>query len=300
MGRELSKQSPPTSKDVAAAEAKVAKAKQDLALEIAQIAADTAGIVDPTPISDGVSAAISVARGDWWGAALSVVSMVPYAGDAIAKPIKAVRASKAVARLKRALEAAVSARRQIEAAAVAARRKAASAIQRARAASAKGTSAGKNCVAKSCGPSPFGTQLPADKNSVWAGSKGDSAWTPSPDNPDAAAILAATGGKPIPFKNGFPDFTDFAVKHNGKPVSVDIDMKGYQKITTKDGRTMTASPDFAAANRAMKEIDPDWRQPPNTTWHHHENGTSMVLVPTDINNKVPHTGGGSIVGDADF
>lgn len=33
---------------------------------------------------------------------------------------------------------------------------------------------------------------------------------------------------------------------------------------------------------------------------HHENGTSMVLVPSDINNKVPHTGGGSIVGDVDF
>lgn len=54
---------------------------KDLSLDLAQIAIDIAGIVDPTPISDGANTIISVARGDWLGAGLSIVSMVPYVGD---------------------------------------------------------------------------------------------------------------------------------------------------------------------------------------------------------------------------
>lgn len=52
------------------------------------IAADITGIVDPTPISDGVSGVISVSQGDWVGAGLSVASMVPWVGDGLAKPAK--------------------------------------------------------------------------------------------------------------------------------------------------------------------------------------------------------------------
>lgn len=79
----------------------LAKADNDLKLEIAGAAADAAGLVDPTPASDLVGAGISIARGDYWGAALSTVSMVPYLGDAVAKPVKAVRATKAIAGLEK-------------------------------------------------------------------------------------------------------------------------------------------------------------------------------------------------------
>lgn len=48
---------------------------------------------------------MSIADGDYWGAGLSIVSVVPYLGDAIAKPIKATRmarkATKLAAKLKR-------------------------------------------------------------------------------------------------------------------------------------------------------------------------------------------------------
>ena len=54
------------------------------------IAADIAGIFDPTPISDGVSAALSLGQGDFKGAALSAASMVPFLGDAVAKPAKLI------------------------------------------------------------------------------------------------------------------------------------------------------------------------------------------------------------------
>jgi len=83
----------------------LAKADKDLKLEMAGAAADAAGILDPSPASDIVGAGISIARGDYWGAALSTASMVPYVGDLLAKPAKAVRATKAIAGLEKKVAA---------------------------------------------------------------------------------------------------------------------------------------------------------------------------------------------------
>ncbi|MGH3708600.1 MAG: polymorphic toxin type 17 domain-containing protein [Pseudonocardiaceae bacterium] len=58
---------------------------------IAGLIADIAGIFDPTPISDGVSAGIDLSDGDLVGAGLSLISFVPYLGDALAKPVKFFR-----------------------------------------------------------------------------------------------------------------------------------------------------------------------------------------------------------------
>lgn len=52
-----------------------------LALDLGQLCFDIAGIVDPTPVSDGVSMLISVGRGQWLDAALSGLSIIPYVGD---------------------------------------------------------------------------------------------------------------------------------------------------------------------------------------------------------------------------
>ena len=80
----------------------------DLALDLAQIGLDIAGIFDPTPISDGANTLISLGRGDWLGAGLSAISMSPYVGDAaklgklgkyaqtVAKAIDAARANPAL------------------------------------------------------------------------------------------------------------------------------------------------------------------------------------------------------------
>jgi RHS repeat-associated protein len=46
-----------------------------------QSSLDVAGVADPTPISDGVNAVISVARGNYMDAGLSAVAIVPYIGD---------------------------------------------------------------------------------------------------------------------------------------------------------------------------------------------------------------------------
>ncbi|MFI6320570.1 polymorphic toxin type 17 domain-containing protein [Nonomuraea sp. NPDC050556] len=56
-----------------------------------QLTAGIAGIFDPTPISDGIDALMSLGKGDWKGAMLSAIAFIPYLGDAAAKPIKVVK-----------------------------------------------------------------------------------------------------------------------------------------------------------------------------------------------------------------
>jgi hypothetical protein len=74
----------------------------------------------------------------------------------------------------------------------------------------------------------------------------------------------------IPFdKDGFPNFSSVAQKE------VRITLTGNVKK------------DFAAANKAAG-LD---RTPPGMTWHHHQDMTTMQLVPTDIHSKTGHTGG---------
>ncbi|WP_200955677.1 hypothetical protein, partial [Massilia sp. Root418] len=115
-------------KQLAAATDALAKVDADLAWQATGVAADIAGTIDPTPVSDLVSAGVSVRNGDLWGAALSTVSMVPYLGDAVAKPVKAVRATKTIAgltekatALRKTITDLTKAKKQAEAAEVAAK-----------------------------------------------------------------------------------------------------------------------------------------------------------------------------------
>jgi hypothetical protein len=57
-------------------------AQKELGLDLTQMGLDVAGLFDPTPISDGANGVISLLRGDWLGAGISAVSMIPYLGDA--------------------------------------------------------------------------------------------------------------------------------------------------------------------------------------------------------------------------
>lgn len=75
-------------------------------MEYATVSADIAGIFDPTPVSDGAGFLLSAAQGDALGALLSLGSMIPYAGDALAKPVKiAKRAPKTAKALEAMLNA---------------------------------------------------------------------------------------------------------------------------------------------------------------------------------------------------
>lgn len=55
--------------------------QKTLLLDVGQIALDLIGIAEPTPAADLTNAVISLLRRDWYGAAISAASTVPYAGD---------------------------------------------------------------------------------------------------------------------------------------------------------------------------------------------------------------------------
>lgn len=70
--------------------------QQTLALEIFQFGLDMVGIADPTGAADGVSGLISLARGQFWDAAISGAGLLPYIGD-LAKTAKLPKYVKSVA-----------------------------------------------------------------------------------------------------------------------------------------------------------------------------------------------------------
>lgn len=262
----------------------------ELALDLAQSAVDIAGIADPTPISDAIGAGMSLYRGDLVGAGLSLVSMIPYAGDALGKTAKGARLAKKMAALKKKISGAIAAVKKARAAKIAAKKKAVTALRAKRKAAAmKKHAAAKKC--KGCRKptgNKFGTKSPQDGvDGKWKGEKGNSEWHPDPNTPNGKAVLEATGGKPVKFKDGYPVFTPHAKG------SVKIDMTG-------------SSSDFTKARDAMREKlgDPSWpgggpkqKAPKGWTWHHHQDGATMELVPTDLNNRVSHTGGDSLVSE---
>lgn len=75
------------------------KLKGELGTEVAQGVLDIAGIFDPTPISDVAGGLFSLWRGDFVGAGLSAVSIVPYLGDAVGKTGKLAKLFRAIEKM---------------------------------------------------------------------------------------------------------------------------------------------------------------------------------------------------------
>ncbi|RFB61153.1 HNH endonuclease [Bacillus thuringiensis] len=96
-------------------------------------------------------------------------------------------------------------------------------------------------------------------------------------------------GVSVNYPNGYPDFTPY-MHPNVKPVQIEVHSP---KNNPKD---------FENANIAAKltrDTDPpilDIRRPPEGyTWHHHEDGKTMMLVDEDIHREFRHIGGQSKV-----
>lgn len=79
----------------------LAQAQAEMQEALAQAALDVAGIFDPTPISDTISLFMSLKNGDLLGAGLSLLSIVPYAGDALAKTTKGARLVEKIGKLRK-------------------------------------------------------------------------------------------------------------------------------------------------------------------------------------------------------
>ncbi|HSP80698.1 MAG TPA: hypothetical protein VLQ93_19370, partial [Myxococcaceae bacterium] len=165
---------------LSAAESRLESLNQLLKSDLAQAVVDVAGIVDPTPISDLIGAGMSVARGDFIGAGLSLISIIPYAGDALGKTAKGARLAKRIADLKKSIEATTASIKKIQA-----DRKSAAAAERARRKQKAAQDAVKKKKIQDCPKEDeaFGKQgsrIPKS-NGKWEGEPGNSTWYPDPN-----------------------------------------------------------------------------------------------------------------------
>jgi len=70
--------------------------QREIALDVTQIILDVVGIFEPTPFADVTNGLISIGRGDWIGAGLSGISVIPFIGD-LAKAGKLPKAAQTLA-----------------------------------------------------------------------------------------------------------------------------------------------------------------------------------------------------------
>jgi hypothetical protein len=255
------------------------------------LTADVAGIFDPTPISDGVGGVISLAKGDWLGAGLSVLGMIPYIGDTgkIAKIAK--RAPRTAALLKtvmtrgdnlaKAGEAFLKnnfTMRQI----AAARKAAAKRVQEAMLKARQGLKC-KDCAKLKQGSTKRTLQMPTGKSGgTWKGGKppangtGTFVFDKPVKLPDGSTVSE------IKYKDGFPDFSPYVA--GGKKYEI-YEVTGN---VAKDERSLLAQ--YGKGARPSN--------PKDYTLHHFEDG-SLGYVPKSIHDKgiggASHTGGNSIV-----
>ncbi|MGF7046816.1 hypothetical protein J2T13_001318 [Paenibacillus sp. DS2015] len=96
-------------------------------------------------------------------------------------------------------------------------------------------------------------------------------------------------GISISYPNGFPDFSKY-YHPNVKPVKIEYAQpknypKDYEAANTEAGLSKSSNP-------SVPEKD---KPPEGYTWHHYEDGKTMVLVEKDIHDEFKHMGGQSIV-----
>jgi hypothetical protein len=243
--------------------------------ELALDASLAAGGALPPPfgtVADIASLGKSIYTGDWGGALFDVVGLVPIAGDAA----KAGKIANKLNDLRRALDtAAAGLNRSLQRTKEIAAKYWDDIAKKNRAEYEKAI---KKCTTQECrqqaallkGPQ-YGSTPKDGSNGTWQGERGDGTWVP------------ADGSPPIKYKNGFPDYSPFSKG------DVDIPMRGNR------------TSDFTNADKAMREKlgDPNWTRPSDYTWHHHENGTTMQLIPKNIHATgggatTPHLGGASL------
>ncbi|WP_412543355.1 DUF4157 domain-containing protein [Longispora sp. K20-0274] len=129
------------------------------------------------------------------------------------------------------------------------------------------------------------------RRGIWSGTPGNSEFTP-----DSTAALIRAGFRPIPYRDGFPDFTGFAVATVVLPrAQLAIrnrrlhDRLADEQLAIQRGWLLPNNqPDVAMATAFRRNpADP-------MTWHHVEGDNILRLVPRPIHQAAQHAGGFSI------
>lgn len=271
-------------------------------MEYASLTADVAGIVDPTFFCDAVGGGLSLAQGDLLGAGLSVVSVIPVLGDAVAKPLKIAKRAPKTAKLIEALlrrgdNLAKAGKDVLEQTfklpqVAAARQKALARVQQAMLDARNKVPGCKDC-AKLVDvdgtrrmlqlPSSGGTWKTLDGAAPASGT-GVFRFDAPKKLPDLRIV------REIPFHKGAPNFDEFV--QGGKH---DL------WVVTGDAAT-----DARALKKQMREtVDPNWTPPAKDDYvlHHFEYG-KVGYVPSVLHNReitgAAHTGGNSMINNQLF
>lgn len=281
------------------------KVYQDIAAEAALAGASMA----PPPfgtVADVVSIGRSLWSGDWGGALLDVVGLVPVIGDGIKGTAKGAKILAKLDEVEAAIKAAKAALARKKSALISKRKNAAQqywADVKARG-KPEYDDAVKNCSTAACREMAALKKGPqyayAPKNGTngnWSGERGDGDWIPTPGSKLDEGLQGfnnrhGTNHDRITYRDGFPDYDPFIYKGpGGVPGRVEIPLGGGSK-------------DFPVADRAMREKlgDPNWTRPADYTWHHTPDGATMELVPTSVHGfpKSGHAGGTSLTKKPEF
>jgi DNase/tRNase domain of colicin-like bacteriocin len=141
-------------------------------------------------------------------------------------------------------------------------------------------------------------RLPADYKGRWENplDPGTGRWYPNKEH----AAYKYCGDCGIPYKNGYPNFTELALPGGevnllpGKKIVID----GVEKDVAMLGQMgdFELADALGAQMTKMKDADAFriWRLNRGLTWHHRENGLTMQLVWTELHASIPHIGGASL------
>ena len=125
---------------------------------------------------------------------------------------------------------------------------------------------------------PVGWRLPTS-NGAWSGEPGNSLW-----KSEIPEVNQMTGNRPIVFKKGYIDLSPYSVAN--------YQFKNLTGLNTDFSRA------DAQLARDMQLNSPNvakvWRSLNQLSWHHLEDGETLQLIPTVLND-IPHVGGASIL-----
>ena len=146
-----------------------------------------------------------------------------------------------------------------------------------------------------------------ENNGHWDGERGDSTWYPdddyvppekscnpekpysNPDNLTLKEIFAKYGIEGIPFKDGYPDFSEVSKG------TVEIDGFETGGNLAKEHNFKKAYVALAEQRGCTPEEVEKWMKENNYTWHECEDKKTMQKVPNEVHANVPHDGGRSRV-----
>jgi A nuclease of the HNH/ENDO VII superfamily with conserved WHH len=283
----------PAASGCLAPRANATPSRDEVLSDLGKMAISLAGIVDPTPISDGIGTVWALIDGEWVDAAISAIGVVPYVGD-LAKAGK-------LGSFARTIEKAVALAKVDAAFARAARpvlqkikdgldavpldklpraiREPMQRISRQLDDFFRGTARALPVRLEASmldgrgfflGKANAGPNAPLYRNWLDSGRRVEV-------NPDASITYINRQGLGVRYSEGAPDFRPF-MNHPSGVREVRIDVTGD-------------AIDFRRANEAAGHAEWGSRPPAGYSWHHHEDGSTMQLVGADVHAEFTHRGG---------